>query len=124
MNAPIYKFSLPPAPPLNSLHFSTRGGQRVLTDHARNYKKTCGLIMLEAGVRPIIGLVRVTLHIFRKPDVPQRKADVDSAGKLILDLMQGIAYANDRQVKALYSEWFDEYAGDPRVEVIVEEWKP
>jgi Holliday junction resolvase RusA-like endonuclease len=50
-------------------------------------------------VQPIEGPVCVTLHIF----YASRRPDLDES--LILDLLQGIAYDNDRQVREKHIYW-------------------
>jgi Holliday junction resolvase RusA-like endonuclease len=48
---------------------------------------------------PLEGDVRVTMHIY----YASRRPDLDES--LVLDLMQGVAYVNDRQVKEKHIYW-------------------
>jgi len=59
------------------------------------------------------GDLRVTLHIF----YASRRPDLDES--LILDLMQGLIYENDRQVKERHAYWGLD-PDNPRAEIIVE----
>ena len=59
------------------------------------------------------GDLRVTLHIF----YASRRPDLDES--LILDLMQGLIYANDRQVKERHCYWGLD-PENPRAEIIIE----
>lgn len=59
------------------------------------------------------GDLRVTLHIF----YASRRPDLDES--LILDLMQGLIYVNDRQVKERHCYWGLD-PENPRAEIIVE----
>ena len=59
------------------------------------------------------GDLRVTLHIF----YASRRPDLDET--LILDLMQGLIYENDRQVKERHCYWGLD-PENPRAEIIVE----
>jgi Holliday junction resolvase RusA-like endonuclease len=59
------------------------------------------------------GDLRVTLHIF----YASRRPDLDES--LILDLMQGLIYENDRQVKERHCYWGLD-PDNPRAEIIVE----
>jgi len=59
------------------------------------------------------GDLRVTLHIY----YASRRPDLDES--LILDLMQGLIYANDRQVKERHCYWGLD-PDNPRAEIIVE----
>ncbi len=59
------------------------------------------------------GDLRVTLHIF----YASRRPDLDES--LILDLMQGLIYENDRQVKERHAYWGLD-PENPRAEILVE----
>jgi Holliday junction resolvase RusA-like endonuclease len=59
------------------------------------------------------GDLRVTLRIF----YASRRPDLDES--LILDLMQGLIYENDRQVKERHAYWGLD-PDNPRAEIIVE----
>lgn len=61
----------------------------------------------------MVGDLRVTMRIF----YASRRPDLDES--LILDLMQGLIYENDRQVKERHIYWgLDK--DNPRAEIIVE----
>ena len=57
--------------------------------------------------------VRVTMFIH----YASRRPDLDES--LILDLLQGVAYVNDRQVKEKHIYWHLD-KGDPRAEIIID----
>jgi hypothetical protein len=59
------------------------------------------------------GDLRITLHIF----YASRRPDLDES--LILDLMQGLIYENDRQVKERHCYWGLDLE-NPRSEIIIE----
>lgn len=59
------------------------------------------------------GDLRVTLHIY----YASRRPDLDET--LILDLMQGLIYHNDRQVKERHAYWHLD-PDNPRAEILVE----
>jgi Holliday junction resolvase RusA-like endonuclease len=59
------------------------------------------------------GDLRVTLHIY----YASRRPDLDES--LILDLMQGLIYENDRQVKERHCYWGLD-PDNPRAEIIIE----
>jgi Holliday junction resolvase RusA-like endonuclease len=72
------------------------------------FKQQCGkLPMLMTGD------LRVTLYIF----YASRRPDLDES--LILDLMQGLIYENDRQVKERHCYWGLD-PDNPRAEIIIE----
>jgi hypothetical protein len=60
------------------------------------------------------GDVRVTLHIW----YASRRPDLDES--LILDLLQGVAYRNDRQVKEKHIYWHLD-PSNPRTNIVVEQ---
>jgi Holliday junction resolvase RusA-like endonuclease len=59
------------------------------------------------------GDLRVTLHIY----YASRRPDLDES--LILDLLQGLVYVNDRQVKERHIYWGLD-PDSPRAEILVE----
>ena len=59
------------------------------------------------------GDLRVTLHIY----YASRRPDLDET--LILDLMQGLIYENDRQVKERHAYWGLD-PENPRAEIMIE----
>ena len=62
------------------------------------------------------GDLRVTLHIY----YASRRPDLDES--LILDLMQGLIYENDRQVKERHAYWGLD-PENPRAEILIEKIK-
>ena len=60
------------------------------------------------------GDLRITLHIY----YASRRPDLDET--LILDLMQGLIYENDRQVKERHTYWGLD-PENPRTEILVEQ---
>ena len=72
------------------------------------FKQQCGKLPTL-----MTGDLRVTLHIF----YASRRPDLDES--LILDLMQGLIYENDRQVKERHCYWGLD-PDNPRAEIIIE----
>lgn len=57
----------------------------------------------------------------------RRHGDIDNLAKSVLDGMQGVAFANDKQIKGLHMEIFfcnEEPCGVPRTEVILSKRTP
>lgn len=102
-----------PYPPLGNRYFRIYRGRAVTSPEAREYKTRVGWLM--AGQTPVAGPVRVTLHVYR----PWKRGDLDGAGKVLLDALQGHAYANDNQIVELVMRRDDDKAR-PRVEVTIE----
>jgi len=59
------------------------------------------------------GDLKITMHIY----YASRRPDLDES--LILDLLQGLVYVNDRQVKERHTYWHLD-PDDPRTEMIIE----
>ena len=72
------------------------------------FKQQCGKLPTL-----MTGDLRVTLHIF----YASRRPDLDES--LILDLMQGLIYENDRQVKERHCYWGLD-PDNPMAEIIIE----
>lgn len=68
-------------------------------------------------VRPISPLIETDVRVTMKIFYASRRPDLDES--LILDLLQGVIYVNDRQVKEKHIYWgLDK--DNPRTEVIVD----
>jgi Holliday junction resolvase RusA-like endonuclease len=66
--------------------------------------------------KPLTGPVELFLTFYEG----SRRLDVDAREKSTLDLMSGIIYVNDKQVKKLHIEQLVDKA-QPRVEVVISE---
>ncbi len=66
------------------------------------------------GERMLTGDLRLSIRIYYK----SRRPDLDPS--LILDLMQGRIYENDRQVREMHLFW-DLDKTNPRAEIVVEQ---
>ena len=103
-----------PASKANSRRVVRFGGMSRLIKSAKAlsysdaFKQQCGKLPTL-----MTGDLRVTLHIF----YASRRPDLDES--LILDLMQGLIYENDRQVKERHCYWGLD-PDNPRAEIIIE----
>lgn len=87
-----------PYPPSSNRYWRNFRGRMVVSEEARNYKESIGLIANAAGLQPVDGDVRVMLHIRR----PAKRRDLDNHVKVLLDSLQGHAYGNDNQIRELH----------------------
>ena len=79
--------------------------------YSESFKQQCSTLTLPPPI--LEGDVRVNMTIY----YASRRPDLDES--LILDLLQGVAYQNDRQVKGKHIYWrLDKDA--PRAEIFVE----
>jgi Holliday junction resolvase RusA-like endonuclease len=91
-----------------------------------------------AGAAPIAGAITLSVRAFLPiPEswptrrrrqaaegliVPTSRPDADNFAKAIADALNRVAYRDDAQVVDLVSR--KRYAAEPRLEVVVEEWRP
>jgi Holliday junction resolvase RusA-like endonuclease len=103
-----------PASKSNSRRLVRFGGvsRLIKSEKALNYSD-----VFKQQCRPLAKLMtgdlRVTLHIW----YASRRPDLDES--LILDLMQGLIYENDRQVKERHAYWGLD-PENPRTEILIE----
>jgi len=65
----------------------------------REYEERVAWEAKAAGVTMFDGPVALTLWLYSKG---RRRADIDNAAKSVMDGLNGVAYADDRQVVALH----------------------
>lgn len=99
---PVVQMDYPPG--TNRLWSHVRG-RTVLSKEARDWINHSAWQARAAGVSPIDGPVgiRITLHprITAKGKASKVRLDVDGPIKITLDALEGVAYANDKQVTDL-----------------------
>lgn len=86
-------FDVPVPPPANRWHRHV-GNRVLLSSTARAYLKDLPFIARAQGVRPLEGDVAVSIVWYREA----KRGDTDKRGGILLDALQGIAYADDKQV--------------------------
>ena len=103
-----------PASKANSRRVVHYGGMSRLIKSAKALSYS-DVFRQQCGKLPTLmtGDLRVTLYIF----YASRRPDLDES--LILDLMQGLIYENDRQVKERHCYWGLD-PDNPRAEIIIE----
>lgn len=103
-----------PASKSNSRRMVRFGGvsRLIKSEKALNYSNVFKQQCKQLG-KLMTGDLRVTLHIF----YASRRPDLDET--LILDLMQGLIYENDRQVKERHAYWGLD-PENPRAEILIE----
>lgn len=102
---PVVQMDYPPG--TNRLWRHVRG-RTVLSKEARDWINHSAWQARAAGVSPTDGpvAIRITLHprITAKGKPSKVRLDVDAPIKITLDALEGVAYANDRQVTRLSAE--------------------
>lgn len=107
--------TLPYPPSANAYWKPAPGRGLVPSDEARRYKALVEQLARKAGVLPLVGPVRFTLHAYR----PRRVGDLDNVRKVLQDALQGWAYLDDGQVSEDHGYRLED-AKHPRVEVLLE----
>lgn len=115
MQALVLKIFGEPASKANSRKVVRIGGMSRLIKSQKALSYSDAFKSQAHPVSPLMeGDVRVTMTIY----YASRRPDLDES--LILDLLQGVAYLNDRQVKEKHIYWGLDKA-NPRTEIRVEE---
>lgn len=111
-----------PIPPLSNQYrqFNRQAGCYYRTKEAEQYRLRTGKYAVANGLwMPSSGPVAFTVHIFR----PRKQGDIDGYLKVLFDVLEGIAYENDKQIVELHAFRHDD-KHNPRVEVDVTEATP
>ena len=104
-----------PYPPSANRYWRVWRGRAVKSDEARAYQAAVTLMCKGGAARPLAGQVQVSVKVYR----PAKRGDLDNSLKVLLDALKGHAYLDDKQVKRIVAEQFDD-AKQPRAEVTVE----
>lgn len=100
-----------PASKANSRRLVLRGKRPAFIKSAKALSYADAFKLQAQPIEPLLeGEVSITMHIYYATQRP----DLDES--LILDLLQGVIYKNDRQVREKYIKHFID-RDDPRVEI-------
>ncbi len=102
--------TLPFPPSVNHLYMRLGNGRVIKTEQARTFSEEVAL--RGRLVTPIKGAVRLDIWLYR----PARRGDIDNYSKALLDALQGVVYANDKQVVEMHI-YLDHDPKNPRTEV-------
>ena len=87
------------------------------SSEAKAYALACGSATVGLKLEPLEGPVSVKALVY----FPSLRGDLDNRLKVLLDALEGIAYADDRQVYELYAiRMLDRE--NPRVEITVTQY--
>lgn len=112
-----------PTPPSSNRYWRTRVArtragrtyvQTYKSPEARAYQLAVANRALVAGLRPLSGDLALVIRWYRA----RRAGDTSNRIKLIEDALQGVLFENDRQIKRVVAERFEDRL-NPRVEVDV-----
>ena len=87
-----------------------------LTEEAKRFKAQAAAIARAQGIPVLKGAVLVAIKYF----FPTAAGDLTNRDKVLLDVLQGIAYENDRQITRKEEERFSD-KDNPRVEITIQE---
>lgn len=105
-----------PEPPSINHYWRVARGIMHLSKDGRRWKNAAHKMASEAGLVPLEGPVAVSITWYRR----RRSGDLDNRIKVVLDVLKGLAYLDDKQVVELHAWRYDDKA-DPRVDVLVTE---
>lgn len=104
-----------PYPPSANRYWRNVKGRTLKSKAARTYALACqwsARAQMDGDM--LAGDVAVRLDLFR----PAKRGDLDNRIKVALDAIQGIAYADDKQIVEIHAYRHDDKA-DPRLEVAI-----
>lgn len=100
-------------PPISANRYWRKFRNRmVVSAEAQAYKREVSLIAAASGLDMLTGDVAIRLDVYREA----KRGDLDNKLKVILDSLQGILYADDKQIVEIHARRFDD-KHNPRVEV-------
>jgi len=104
----MIELELPFPPSVN--HYYRRVGHRTLISReGRAFRRKVCALVAAAGVRPLIGRLRIEIEVY-PPD--RRRRDIDNVQKALLDALEhGGAYRDDSQLVKLEIEKCDPVHG-------------
>lgn len=101
-----------PYPPSNNRYYRHFKGMNVLSDEGKTFKEAVGWLCQAAGCRPVLGDVElyVIMHprLTTKGKASKTRLDLDGCLKATCDALNGVMYADDKQITRLVAE-----IGDP-----------
>lgn len=97
-------------PPSANRYWRIGKGRIYRSDEAEEYKSDVYYRCLRARIKPIDGMLAVTMRVYRA----RRSGDLDNRIKIVLDALNGIAYHDDKQIVEIHAYRFDDKR-DPRV---------
>jgi Holliday junction resolvase RusA-like endonuclease len=103
-------------PPSANRYWRVFHGTVVRSEEATRYKTYVMLLCNQLEIAMLRGEVKVSLTFYR----PQKSGDLDNRIKIVLDALQGQAYADDKQIVEIHALRMDDKL-NPRVEVEIEE---
>jgi crossover junction endodeoxyribonuclease RusA len=113
----VIRLTLPYPPSTNRIWKNYRG-RSVLSKEARDFKNTVTEIAFCESIEPMQGEIALTLDVYR----PRRVGDLSNRCKIVEDALNGLAWADDKQIVWLLMRRHEDKA-NPRVVVTIEEAK-
>ena len=106
-----------PYPPSANRYWRVYRGIVCHGQDAKDFKRDVAVIGTVSRLRPFPGTVELQIRVYR----PRKAGDLDNQLKVLIDALKGIAYVDDKQVKKIIAEQFDD-KDDPRAEVTILEY--
>ena len=97
-----------PYPISANRYWRNMNGRLVVSKEAMEYKRTAKHEAIVGRCKPLQGQVSVSLYLHpkltTKGKASETRLDLDNCVKVALDSMNGIAYADDKQITRLFAE--------------------
>lgn len=97
-----------PYPISTNRYWRNMRGRMVKSAEANAYKRTAEQLAMIGRYKPLSGFVSVSLYLHPKTkkngEASETRLDLDNCLKVALDCMNGIAYADDKQVVRIFAE--------------------
>ena len=103
-----------PLPPSANKYWRLARGRLIVSDEAKRYKQTVGMLARCDGAKLLTGPVALTLRVYRA----RKSGDLDNFQKILIDGLAGTFYKNDSQIREIHAYLHDD-RHSPRVEVEV-----
>ena len=88
-----------------------------ITQKAKDFKQYLYILAKNARMKKIEGDCRLVYRLYLKK---QGRRDLDNTIKVIQDALEGVAYANDRQIVQIYAS-LERNAGFDGFDILIEE---
>lgn len=104
----VFALRLPLPPSTNDLYAPGKGGQRRMSDRAREFRQQARALVLERrgvlNVKPTTARLAIAMRLIA---ATARDCDVANIEKATTDALEGVVYANDAQI-----DWNLQFRGE------------
>lgn len=108
-----------PFPPSANRYWRKFNNRMVISKEAREFKKAVSLIFHRGNFFSLgNNLIELNIELYR----PKKIGDLDNYLKVTIDSLNGLFFDDDKQIKKLTAERFDDKLS-PRVEIVIAQFR-